>query len=252
MAGEDLIELKFRLADGTDIGPSKYNPSTTVGSLKEKIIAQWPKGCKFFYPLATLRKLFTFQLSYQTAEIFERTFELSGISGEALKMVVLLVITVTVLVDSVSNKDNAPKTINDVKLINAGKILENNKTLAESRLPIGELPGAVITMHVVVRPPFSDKNNGRFPKEEQVLLYHPVMPRSTVIRWYSWLQLAAETRTLEVFCLTVICCFDVVVSHSKCLVVQETVLASDMAQASFKSSLKLPDVSSPLEPAVNA
>ncbi|KAI8010235.1 hypothetical protein LOK49_LG06G03289 [Camellia lanceoleosa] len=26
MAGEDLIELKFRLDDGTDIGPSKYNP----------------------------------------------------------------------------------------------------------------------------------------------------------------------------------------------------------------------------------
>ncbi|CAL5384179.1 hypothetical protein CsSME_00014392 [Camellia sinensis var. sinensis] len=112
MAGEDLIELKFRLADGTDIGPSKYNPSTTVGSLKEKIIAQWPK-----------------------------------------------------------DKDNAPKTINDVKLINAGKILENNKTLAESRLPIGELPGAVITMHVVVRPPFSDKNNeklqGDFPKKNR-------------------------------------------------------------------------------------
>lgn len=44
MAEEDLIELKFRLADGTDIGPNKYSPATTVASLKEKIIAQWPKG----------------------------------------------------------------------------------------------------------------------------------------------------------------------------------------------------------------
>ena len=44
MAGEDLIELKFRLADGTDIGPSKYSPSTPVGSLKEKILVQWPRG----------------------------------------------------------------------------------------------------------------------------------------------------------------------------------------------------------------
>lgn len=44
MAGEDWIELKFRLADGTDIGPSKYNQSITVSSLKEKIISQWPKG----------------------------------------------------------------------------------------------------------------------------------------------------------------------------------------------------------------
>ncbi|CBI19110.3 hypothetical protein PVL29_023361 [Vitis rotundifolia] len=99
MAGEELIELKFRLADGTDIGPNKYNPTTSVGSLKEKILAQWPK-----------------------------------------------------------DKENGPKTINDMKLINAGKILENNRTLAESRLLVGELPGGVITMHVVVRPPLSDKN----------------------------------------------------------------------------------------------
>ncbi|KAM7516788.1 hypothetical protein LguiA_006371 [Lonicera macranthoides] len=102
MAVEELVELKFRLADGTDIGPSKYTSSTTVGSLKEKILAQWPK-----------------------------------------------------------DKENGPKAINDVKLINAGKILENNRTLAESRSPVGELPGSVITMHVVVRPPFSDKNTDK-------------------------------------------------------------------------------------------
>ncbi|KAL4574249.1 hypothetical protein LXL04_021077 [Taraxacum kok-saghyz] len=44
MAAEELIEVKFRLADGSDIGPSKYSSVTTVGSLKEKIISQWPKG----------------------------------------------------------------------------------------------------------------------------------------------------------------------------------------------------------------
>ncbi|KAJ0512348.1 putative Ubiquitin-like domain superfamily, UBL3-like, ubiquitin domain-containing protein [Helianthus annuus] len=43
MAAEELIEVKFRLADGTDIGPSKYSSVTTVGSLKEKIVSQWPK-----------------------------------------------------------------------------------------------------------------------------------------------------------------------------------------------------------------
>jgi hypothetical protein len=59
-----------------------------------------------------------------------------------------------------ADKENGPKTVNDVKLINAGKILENNKTLAESRLPVAEVPGGVITMHVVVRPPLSDKNSG--------------------------------------------------------------------------------------------
>ncbi|XP_068637371.1 membrane-anchored ubiquitin-fold protein 3-like [Aristolochia californica] len=100
MAGEELIEIKFRLFDGTDIGPNKYNPSTTIGSLKEIILARWPQ-----------------------------------------------------------DKGNAPKTINDVKLINAGKILENSKTLAESRVQVGEMPGGVTTMHVVVKPPLSDKKN---------------------------------------------------------------------------------------------
>ncbi|RWW62443.1 hypothetical protein BHE74_00030420 [Ensete ventricosum] len=44
MAEEESIELKFRLFDGTDIGPNKHNPSTTVASLKEFIIARWPQG----------------------------------------------------------------------------------------------------------------------------------------------------------------------------------------------------------------
>ncbi|MCE3215151.1 Membrane-anchored ubiquitin-fold protein 3 [Datura stramonium] len=102
MALKELIEIKFRLADGSDIGPNKYTPITTVGSLKEKIIAQWPK-----------------------------------------------------------DKDSGPKTINDVKLINAGRILENNKTLGESRLPVAEVPGGVITMHVVVRPPMNEKTRDK-------------------------------------------------------------------------------------------
>ncbi|EYU43584.1 hypothetical protein ABFS83_03G013700 [Erythranthe nasuta] len=102
MATDELVELKFRLADGSDIGPSKYNSSATVSSLKEKIIAQWPK-----------------------------------------------------------EKENGPKSINDIKLINAGRILENNKTVAESRLPLSEIPGGVITMLVVVRPPVPDKNSDK-------------------------------------------------------------------------------------------
>ncbi|WOL08669.1 membrane-anchored ubiquitin-fold protein 3-like [Canna indica] len=100
MADEDLIELKFRLFDGTDIGPNKYKPSTTVASLKEFVVSRWPQ-----------------------------------------------------------DKEIAPKTINDVKLINGGKILENHRTIAESRVPVGELPGGLITMHVVVRPPVVDKKN---------------------------------------------------------------------------------------------
>ncbi|MFS7910910.1 putative Ubiquitin-like domain superfamily, UBL3-like, ubiquitin domain-containing protein [Helianthus anomalus] len=40
--------------------------------------------------------------------------------------------------------------LNDLKLINVGKILENNKTLVKSRSPVSEIPGGTITMLVVV------------------------------------------------------------------------------------------------------
>ncbi|MCO5603050.1 hypothetical protein L7F22_057193 [Adiantum nelumboides] len=52
----------------------------------------------------------------------------------------------------ISDNANGPKTIGDMTLINAGKILENNKTLAESSVPVGELSAGVITMHVLVKP----------------------------------------------------------------------------------------------------
>ncbi|KAJ4756805.1 Membrane-anchored ubiquitin-fold protein 3 [Rhynchospora pubera] len=97
MAGNESIEVKFRLSDGSDIGPNKYDPSTTVLSLKETILSRWPQDLGM-----------------------------------------------------------GPRTVSDLKLINAGRILENNRTLAESRVPVGEVPGGVITMHVVVRPPQSD------------------------------------------------------------------------------------------------
>ncbi|KAJ4972536.1 hypothetical protein NE237_005710 [Protea cynaroides] len=89
---EDLVELKFRLYDGTDIGPIRYSSASTVAMVKERIVAEWPKDKKI-----------------------------------------------------------VPKVANDVKLICAGKILENNKTVGQCRIPFGELPGGVITMHVVVQ-----------------------------------------------------------------------------------------------------
>ncbi|KAI9153524.1 hypothetical protein LWI28_012673 [Acer negundo] len=67
--GQDQIEIKFRLTDGSDIGPRSFPAATSVANLKESILAQWPK-----------------------------------------------------------EKDNGPRTVKDVKLISAGKILENNRT----------------------------------------------------------------------------------------------------------------------------
>ena len=41
-----------------------------------------------------------------------------------------------------------PKSANEVKLISSGKILENNKTVGQCKVPFGETPGGVIIMHV--------------------------------------------------------------------------------------------------------
>lgn len=54
--GEDRLELKFRIYDGTDIGHSTYMPSTTVANLKQQLVAEWPQGCPVslkvsFFPL---------------------------------------------------------------------------------------------------------------------------------------------------------------------------------------------------------
>ncbi|CAH9113339.1 unnamed protein product [Cuscuta epithymum] len=43
MEAETEVSIKFRLTDGTDIGPINYKSSNTVESLKTKIIELWPK-----------------------------------------------------------------------------------------------------------------------------------------------------------------------------------------------------------------
>lgn len=52
--------------------------------------------------------------------------------------------------------------MNDVKIIHAGKVLENSKTLADSRVTFGDLPAGVVTMHVVIQPPAAKKKMGWF------------------------------------------------------------------------------------------
>ncbi|CAN0925026.1 Membrane-anchored ubiquitin-fold protein 4 [Linum grandiflorum] len=112
MPEEDFVELKFRLYDGTDIGPFRYSPASTVAVLKERIVAEWPKG---------LYCTWSCNLTVDETVLF-------------------------------LDKKTAPKGANDIKLINAGKILENTKTVGQCRAPFGELPNSVITMHVVVQP----------------------------------------------------------------------------------------------------
>ncbi|KAF4385699.1 hypothetical protein F8388_010255 [Cannabis sativa] len=115
MPEEDLVELKFRLYDGSDIGPFRYSPASTVAMLKERIVADWPK--------------------------------VEQPNGDGLSIEVIY-------------KKIVPKGANDIKLINAGKILENNKTVGQCKAPFGELPRGVITMHVVVQPSLAKMKTG--------------------------------------------------------------------------------------------
>ena len=61
-----------------------------------------------------------------------------------------------------TGKTYTPKSVSDVKLIHAGKVLENSRTLADSRITFGDIPGGAITMHVVVQPPVPKKKSGLF------------------------------------------------------------------------------------------
>ncbi|KAK3026203.1 hypothetical protein RJ639_040488 [Escallonia herrerae] len=95
---QDQLEIKFRLSDGSDIGPKSFPAAASVTYLKESVVSQWPK-----------------------------------------------------------EKENGPRTVKDVKLISAGRILENNRTVGECRSPLCDIPGGVTTMHVVVQPPPLEK-----------------------------------------------------------------------------------------------
>ncbi|CAD5331768.1 unnamed protein product [Arabidopsis thaliana] len=97
---KDQLEIKFRLNDGSDIGPKLFPDATTVATLKETVVAQWPR-----------------------------------------------------------DKENGPKTVKDVKLISAGRILENNKTVGDCRSPVGNFSGAVTTMHVIIQHQVTEKGN---------------------------------------------------------------------------------------------
>ncbi|WVZ05945.1 hypothetical protein V8G54_019291 [Vigna mungo] len=40
MPEEEVVELKFRLYDGSDMGPFRYSPASTVSMLKDRIFAE--------------------------------------------------------------------------------------------------------------------------------------------------------------------------------------------------------------------
>ncbi|KAF3669076.1 Membrane-anchored ubiquitin-fold protein 4 [Capsicum annuum] len=43
LSQEDLVEVKFRLFDGSDVGPFRFSLASTVAMLKDRIVAELPK-----------------------------------------------------------------------------------------------------------------------------------------------------------------------------------------------------------------
>lgn len=46
--GEEHIELKFRIYDGTDMAHATYASSMTIATLKQRLVAEWPQGFFLF------------------------------------------------------------------------------------------------------------------------------------------------------------------------------------------------------------
>lgn len=53
------MDIKFRLYDGSDIGPFRYSSASTVDMLKQRIVADWPKGMFSSFLLGCLVIIFS-------------------------------------------------------------------------------------------------------------------------------------------------------------------------------------------------
>lgn len=59
---EEVVEIKFRLYDGSDMGPFRYSPASTITMLKERIVAEWPKGLFFHFLFHMTQGCFVFNV----------------------------------------------------------------------------------------------------------------------------------------------------------------------------------------------
>ncbi|KAG8475895.1 hypothetical protein CXB51_032669 [Gossypium anomalum] len=142
MPEEDLVDIKFRLYDGSDIGPFRYSATSTADMLKQRIVCDWPKGLSSAIPLVP----FLFEL--------------------LMKFLLL-------------GKPVVPKAVNEDKLISSGKILENDKTVGQCKVAFGEVAGGIIIMHVVVQPSLAKTKTEKKIDDSPRRLYAHVLSYET-------------------------------------------------------------------------
>ncbi|KAF9671747.1 hypothetical protein SADUNF_Sadunf12G0080400 [Salix dunnii] len=141
MPEEDLVDIKFRLYDGSDIGPFRYSSTSTVDMLKQRIVSDWPRVEEYVGKF----EVFEFSLGQMLNSKFR------NIDSSAKKAKDLFFFDKTIYFRA-GCKTITPKAVNEIKLISSGKVLDNNKTVGQCRTPFGEVAGGVIIMHVVVQP----------------------------------------------------------------------------------------------------
>ena len=111
--GPETASVRFRLYDGTDIGPMSVPLGTTVGAVKEAVLDSWPQA----------RALQTCGARLRTPDV-------------ALPR------------RSLQDRER-PEGPGALKIILSGRLLGNEVTLADARTPTD----ALVTMHLVVAPP---------------------------------------------------------------------------------------------------
>lgn len=65
--GEQKLELKFRIYDGTDICHGIYAPSATVATLKQILVAEWPQGYSHISVISLYHLYLYFPLNFMSS-----------------------------------------------------------------------------------------------------------------------------------------------------------------------------------------
>ncbi|XP_047312742.1 membrane-anchored ubiquitin-fold protein 3-like [Impatiens glandulifera] len=92
MAGlEENIEIKFRIFDGTDIAHRTYAISTTVASLKQMLVAEWPQDVSVAPKSANELKLIHGGRVLESSKtLSEYRIHLTDVSGGVITMHVVV------------------------------------------------------------------------------------------------------------------------------------------------------------------
>ena len=131
--------IRFRHATG-DFGPYTFPKSCTVLTLKEKLLEEWPKE-----PLLQGRPK-------------NNNNNNNAVAGATKKTTTTTTTTTTKQHQESKSQHPIPRDPSELRIIFAGRMLEERKLVKELQHSMGNPQGArVVTMHVVVRHPADEK-----------------------------------------------------------------------------------------------